>query len=128
LYLVDRFAVNDTSQKAQGGEVKIDESESSKRSGWDAIAIWEDVLSLGEQQRMGCARLFYHDPKFAVLDECTSAVSADVEERLYEVAKDRGITSITISQRLALEQFHVHELRMGDSNGDTGWFLRKISE
>ena len=88
--------------------------------------MWEDVLSLGEPQRMGCARLFYHDPQFAVLDECTSAVSADVEERLYRVAKERGITSITISQRLALEQFHTHELRMGDANGDDGWALRAL--
>eukprot|EP00941_MAST-03F_sp_MAST-3F-sp1_P006281 g6281.t1 len=114
-YLVDRFA------KKQNKE-----SNQEACSGWDAVAIWEDVLSLGEQQRIGCARLFYHDPSFAVLDECTSAVSADVEERLYRAAKERGITSVTISQRLALEQFHTQELRMGDSNGKCGWALKNL--
>ena len=98
-----------------------------REGGWDAVQQWENVLSLGEQERIGCARLFYHNPKFAILDECTSAVSIDVEEKLYRAANERGITSITISQRLALEEFHTRELRMGDCEGVKGWSLLNIN-
>jgi ABC-type uncharacterized transport system fused permease/ATPase subunit len=115
-YLVDRYA--QTKTDANGQTVHV--------SGWDAVMKWEDVLSLGEQQRIGCARLFYASPAFAILDECTSAVSVDVEEMLYRMAKDQGITSITISQRLALEEFHTQELKLGDANGEEGWALRDI--
>ena len=98
----------------------------ARHGGWDTIRKWEDVLSLGEQQRIGCARLFYHSPQFAVLDECTSAVSIDVEEALYKSALEHGSTSITISQRLALEEFHSEELAMGVSDNELGWKLRSL--
>lgn len=33
---------------------------------------------------IGLARLLFHKPAFAVLDECTDAVSVDAEKQLYE--------------------------------------------
>lgn len=75
--------------------------------------LWEHTLSLGEQQRVAIARLFFHKPQFCVLDECTDAVSSDVEVALYQQLHDLGITCITISKRLGLEAFHSQELHFG---------------
>ena len=40
-----------------------------REKGWDVVKPWEDTLSLGEQQRMGMARLFYHVPQVLSLVE-----------------------------------------------------------
>ena len=98
-----------------------------REKGFDTIKKWEDTLSLGEQQRLAMSRLFFHKPSFGVLDECTSAVSQDVEEKLYQNANKNGITCITISQRLALEEFHTQELHLG-ANTARGWTLREIKK
>ncbi|KAJ6737193.1 ATP-BINDING CASSETTE SUB-FAMILY D MEMBER [Salix viminalis] len=97
-----------------------------REGGWDANMNWEDTLSLGEQQRLGMARLFFHKPKFAILDECTNATSVDVEEQLYRFASDMGITFVTSSQRPALIPFHTLELRLIDGEGH--WELRAIKQ
>ncbi|CAM0958524.1 unnamed protein product [Alopecurus aequalis] len=95
-----------------------------EREGWDSTPNWEDVLSLGEQQRLGMARLFFHHPKFGILDECTNATSVDVEEHLYRLATNMGITVITSSQRPALIPFHSVELKLIDGEGN--WELCEI--
>jgi len=77
---------------------------------------WEDKLSLGETQRLAMARLFWHTPKYAILDECTAAVSLKMEERLFVTCRRLGITLITISHRPALQEYHNRMLVL-DGNG-----------
>lgn len=79
---------------------------SSYPSGWDAEENWRDVLSGGLQQRVAMARLFYHKPKYAILDECTSSVTLEIERGMYEGAKALGITLMTVSHRRSLWKYH----------------------
>ncbi|KAL0069604.1 ATP-binding cassette long-chain fatty acid transporter pxa1 [Marasmius tenuissimus] len=89
---------------------------------------WRDVLSGGEKQRVGVGRMVYSLLKngdkegqkhrgWAVLDECTSAVSSDVEGRMYEYAKSLGITLITVSLRPSLMKHHKLLLTLNGPGG-----------
>ncbi|KAI8851152.1 ABC transporter transmembrane region 2-domain-containing protein [Chytridium lagenaria] len=98
----------------------------AREGGWNAVKEWKDVFSGGEKQRVQLARLFYHRPRFAILDEATSAVSTDVEALLYSRCKDAGITIVTISHRPTLFKYHQYLLRLGEGSSGEEWTFERI--
>lgn len=85
---------------------------------------WSDVLSLGEQQLISFARLFFHKPTFAILDEATSSLHEEVEAHLYETCFKNQITTVSVGHRSCLRKFH-NCLLLLDKNHS--WTLSDIS-
>lgn len=73
---------------------------------WDTEREWKEELSMGVQQRIAMARLFYHCPRYAILDECTSSVSLEIERIMYTHATSLGISLLTVSHRTSLWKYH----------------------
>lgn len=97
----------------------------AREGGWNTKKQWKDVFSGGEKQRVMFARILFKQPRFAVIDEGTSAVSSDVEGLLYETCQRMGITLITISHRPSLLRYHKAQLKLGEgANGDE-WSLEQ---
>lgn len=91
----------------------------------DTVADWKDVLSGGEKQRVNFARIMFHRPLFVVLDEATNAISADMEDYLFNLLKRYRFNFITISQRPTLIKYHDLLLEIsGKSSGS--WHLQTL--
>jgi ATP-binding cassette subfamily D (ALD) protein 3 len=86
---------------------------------------WADVLSGGEKQRIGLARVFFREPACAVLDEATSAVNPDEEALFYEKLATLGVTAFSIAHRPELLRFHHKKLTL-HADGTGGWTLEDI--
>merc|ERR1712195_162413 len=81
----------------------------------DDTRNWQVDLSPGQKQKLAFARLFFHKPKFVVLDECTNGISPDVEQALYDRCTNKGMAIFSISHKVDLKDFHDYELHF---NGD----------
>ena len=83
-----------------------------KYGGLDAVRDWSKVLSLGEQQRIGFARILISRPRYVFVDEATSAVDLATEARLYQVLSDAGATFVSVGHRQSILDYHAHMLTL----------------
>lgn len=86
----------------------------------EAETDWEQVLSGGEQQRLGFARLLLRRPAFVMLDEATSALDLASEAHLYGLLRQARMAVISVGHRPSLTAFHERVLRL---DGKGGWSL-----
>ena len=86
--------------------------------GLDVEMDWHKVLSVGEQQRLGFARLLLTRPLFAILDEATSALDSANEASLYRQLTATQTTLISVGHRSTILKYHKQVLEL---TGDSAW-------
>ena len=84
--------------------------------GLDAVLDWSNILSLGEQQRLGFGRILVNQPRLVIMDESTSALDVASENKMYALLKGmaRGsgcsdpvaLTYISVGHRPTLLSHH----------------------
>jgi putative ATP-binding cassette transporter len=91
----------------------------------DSVEDWANTLSGGEQQRIGMARLLHQQPKFAVLDEATSAVDDQLEAKFYHQLRESNIIFISVAHRTSVVKYHDCLLRL---DGKGSYSFNRIAD
>ncbi|MEH2230342.1 MAG: ATP-binding cassette domain-containing protein [Nostoc sp.] len=97
----------------------------SRVNGFDTEVPWENILSLGEQQRLAFARLLITHPSFTILDEATSALDLKNEGNLYQQLQEAKTTFISVGHRESLFNYHQWVLELSQ---DSSWQLVTVQD
>lgn len=78
-------------------------------------AAWSEQLSPGEQQRIGFARILLQQPDWVFLDESTSMLDMNNEQRLYQLIKSElpECSIVSVGHRPSLDVHHDQVIDMG---------------
>lgn len=74
--------------------------------GFDSELDWPNILSLGEQQRIAFARILLVKPRFVILDEASTAIEQETEERLYALLREFTENIVSVGLRTNLLKYH----------------------
>ena len=87
-----------------------------RSGGFEVEKDWDEILSLGEQQRLAFARILINQPPYVVLDEATSALDIGNEESLYKHLLNTKTTFVSVGHRPSLVRYHrwLLELQEGE--------------
>jgi putative ATP-binding cassette transporter len=113
----ERSAMMDADVDALLTELDLKDVVTRFAGGLDEEAPWPDMLSGGEQQRLGLARMLLQRPAYAVCDESTSALDQPLEKRCMDMCNARGITLISVGHRPTLLLHHENVLRLDGKGG-----------
>ncbi|DBA94773.1 TPA: ATP-binding cassette sub- D member 4 [Trebouxia sp. C0004] len=83
-YLLQQVGLTDLLQRVQGD--------------WRLSQNWQDMLSPGELQRLSIARVLYHHPLLAIMDEPVSAVGSSAGIDMLKLLQHHSITTIVTGQ------------------------------
>lgn len=78
------------------------------------IRHWSQVLSGGEGQRVALTRIALQRPTFALLNECTNALTQQDELSFLTLLQNEGITLVTVSHRTSLRSIHSTFINLDD--------------
>jgi putative ATP-binding cassette transporter len=85
----------------------------------DEEAHWNRMLSLGEQQRLGMARVLLETPDYLFHDEATASLDEPAEAALYQLLQQRlpKLTMVSIGHRSTLAAFHQRSVALTRTKG-----------
>jgi len=95
-----------------------------RSGGFNQEKDWDEILSLGEQQRLAFARILINKPSYVVLDEATSALDIKNESNLYQHLLNTNTTFVSVGHRPSLSKYHrlLLEMQSGEQ-----WKLGKTN-
>ena len=94
-----------------------------RSGGLDVEKDWDEVLSLGEQQRLAFARILINKPRYVILDEATSALDIQNEASLYQHLIENQITFVSVGHRPTLLNYHHYVLEIKENEQ---WNLKPV--
>ncbi len=93
---------------------------------------WDKLLSGGEQQRIGFARLLVQRPGIVIMDEATAALDVNSQASMMELFRHElaDATVISVGHRPELEEYHTRKLSLrrhqGAVEAESGGRRRKL--